>query len=452
MKYIHGVSARTLILVPFSFLAGALASLGAGGQAMAVTVALVGVSAAIVFIGTRAHDPVLIVFGTIFAVEYALRPSAILLEGVWGWNARTRQSLNGFEGEFIYGALGAITFALAIVLAYVMARKSPGQARSDLTWSGVPVLALVVAGGLLTVVVLESGSVSAGMQQGRVSISSGPILALTYAPVAAVLLTCIVAPPKAMSGTAGLRLSVYALVGVGATLLFVGGRAELVVLSLACFTALNYRGLLQINRRVLLIGLLLFGVLVGFRTLARDNFDASRQTSSSPGIISEVLGGDVGGFDKLMLLSSESDLLSPRWQGATYIDALRQVLLLDRGDRGIRGGNARFTAEFLPYRYATSPTREGITLFGEAVLNLGWVGATLFVGLLGGLLGLLVNAARSLNTMAIAAVSVIVGRMPGIIRGDALNSLNQAAILLGLLGLMALLPRWSAGGVSANAD
>jgi len=221
-------------------------------------------------------------------------------------------------------------------------------------------------------------------------------------------------------------------------LLVLGGRAEIIIISVALLTLTTHR--LGRPRKwtlaaVLIVSTAALGVV---RVATREAFVSGGRDEAPVALVASALRDpvalitkyDVSAYDKLVILEQAGGRLG---NGETYVAALLSALP-STPPAGLEGGNRAFTRRFFPARYARGVTYEGISMFGEARYNLGWIGPPLAGALAGWGYGTLIRTSRR-GGMSLLVLSLSAGVFPNLVRADALNTaaLGGSLILFTLL-------------------
>lgn len=385
--------------------------------------------------------------------EYCLRPVMIITSGEFGWEPSVMRPLAASDASSLAIASTIILLALA-VFSFCTALSSHPRAGDNSDSSGpfqgtqqassmrLPTGALATVGILVSAMIaLRLGRIGGSLQGdfGRLRFGSGYTYLLVNLAGLSVVVALASLPLEALTrrGTKvvlGLSYAVF----VGVHFLILGGRAEIIIVTISILMVTTAR--LEKPRKVALVfGLMLASVLLGLqRVSTREAFAPQNRNAAPSKLAVEALRDplalltryDVSAYDKLVLLEqAEGDL----GHGETYVAALLGPIP-GAGVSNLEGGNREFTKRFLPRRYARGVTYEGISMFGEARYNFGWLGPPLAGALAGGAYGALVKRARRSRTWLVT-LAVATGILPSLVRADALNTsaLGGSLIVLTLL-------------------
>lgn len=413
----------------------------------------------------------LIVFAT-WATEYALRPIGVMAEGEFGREA-------GFLRYLQEVSPGALTdanlvslastgaFAIGLVVSFHGGSRKPATSRPGLAPRAVisvrprqrasltrrlrlpvaPLLALAVFAS--AVVALRLGTLGGALNGEFGRLNSNGLLYLLVNMVGLVLLVALVSmQPDVMARRSSRRALVASyLVFVAIHLLVLGGRAEIIIVTIAAVMIMTER-FGRPRRRTLMIGLVGATLLLGVQrvatreALAPENRQTSRITLALRSLtdpLALVTRYDVSAYDKLVLLEEADPSLAG---GTTYLAAVG-VPAPGSTVQGPEGGNRAFTRLFIPARYERDVTFEGISMLGEARYNFGWIGPPLVAALAGGLLGGLLRRSRRSGKWQLTS-ALVVGLFPSLVRADAVNTAALGGSLVILtLTLLALATRSS---------
>jgi hypothetical protein len=295
-------------------------------------------------------------------------------------------------------------------------------------------LATAVAVVVSTAVALQLGRFGGSFEGdfGRQNVGSGYIyLFVNLAGISA--LVAIASLPLAslarwrtrllLAGSYGIFVAIHSLV--------LGGRAEIIIVTIAVLVVTTAR-LGRPRKTVLLVTLLLATLALGvYRLTTREVFAVpmgesklSLAVESLKDPLGLVTRYDVSAYDKLVLLEEVQPNLR---YGDTYLAALLSPI---PGTEALapEGGNRQFTEEFIPKRYQRGVTYEGVSMFGEARLNFGWLGVPIAGALAGYMYGWFIRRATT-DRQWMLIVAMAGGVFPSLIRADALNTAALGASL-----------------------
>ncbi len=398
--------------------------------------------------------------------EYCLRPFQILASGEFGWEPSVVRPLADVKPDALVGAgilslAGVASFAFFLIHPWISVHSSPREVgpQAAPTPSGGSRLSLpvgVAAGigvAISAFVALQLGRIGGSFEGefGRQNLGSG--YAYLFVNLAGTIsLVALASLPVRSLHRRRIRLLLVSsyLIFVSIHLLVLGGRAEIIIVSIAILVVTTAR--LQRPSKPILVTILLLSTvaLSLYRVTTRETFDApsnSSETSLAITALQDPLGlltrYDVSAFDKLVLL--EQDRPTLRF-GSTYAAALLAAIPAASAT-SLQGGNREFTQQFIPERYARDVTFEGVSMFGEAHFNLGRWGVPVAGGLAGYAFGVLIRRASDRRWMLVLAMAA--GLFPSLIRADALNtaSLGGSLIIFTLL-ISAILTRRQFAGRS----
>jgi hypothetical protein len=372
--------------------------------------------------------------------EYALRPFQILSSGEFGWEPSIVRPLAEVNPDAvalasIMSVIGVALFALFLIRPWVSVHNRLASQTELLTPTGTTGSAMSVPLGLATAVAVVASSAVA-LQLGRVggslegefgrqNIGSGyTYLLVNLAGLSALVALAALPRRTLLRQRTRLVIAVSYAAFVGIHFLVLGGRAEIIIVTVALLVVVTAR-LARPRKPVLVVILLLAIVALGLhRVTTREFFGdpggkskLSLALASLQDPLALVTRYDVSAYDKLVLLE---EVQPPLLFGETYLAALLSPL--PGQDRAmIEGGNRQFTKVFIPDRYQRGVTYEGVSMLGEARFNFGWLGPPFAAGLAGFAYGALVRRAHRgrqwLLTLALAT-----GVFPSLVRADALNT------------------------------
>ncbi len=413
----------------------------------------------------------LIVLAT-WGTEYGLRPISILIDREFGraggyLRYLTEISPAGLTDANLVSLVS--TGALALGLTTGFHGLSPRSNAADRTSSLAPIIPqhrpaamslrrrlrlpigplLALAVVISAAIALQLGTLGGALNGQFGRLNSNGILYLFVNMVGLVLLVTLASmQPDAMAQRSTRRalLGSY-LVFVAIHLLVLGGRAEVIIVTIAAVMILTGR-FRRPGHRALITGLVVATLLLGVQrvttreALAPENLQSSRVTLALRSLadpLALITRYDVSAYEKLLLLE-EAD--PPLAGGATYLAALGAPVPGSRLE-GPEGGNRAFTRLFIPARYERDVTFEGISLLGEARYNFGWVGPPVFALLAGALLGGLLRRARRSDPWRLTS-ALVLGIFPSLVRADAVNTAALGGSLIVLtLTLLAVVTRSS---------
>ena len=413
----------------------------------------------------------LIVVAT-WATEYTLRPIGILADGEFGREAGFLRYLQEVSPSAITDANFvslASTAALAIGLivsfhggarkaiapntgrvpgeVIPLQRPAPATLTRRLRLPVAPLLAFAVIASVA--VALRLGTLGGALNGEFGRLNSNGLLYLLVNMVGLVVLVALVSMQAEVLARSSSRRALAAsyLIFVAIHLLVLGGRAEIIIVTIAAVMITTER-FGRPGRRTLLIGLVVATMLLGVQrvatreSLAPENRQTPRVTLALRSLsdpLALVTRYDVSAYDKLVLLEEADPALAG---GATYLAAVGAPA---PGStlQGPEGGNRAFTRLFIPARYERDVTFEGISMLGEARYNFGWIGAPLLAALAGGLVGGLLRRSRRSEKWQLTS-ALVVGLFPSLVRADAVNTAALGGSLVVLtLTLLALATRSS---------
>jgi oligosaccharide repeat unit polymerase len=375
----------------------------------------------------------------VLLIEYALRPLYIFQSGFIGWDFTVERPYGHLSNSIGRSAIGGTAAVFLFAVAYVLLSERPTlsgrideirdrvREASSRTHSYRFGLVLPLGFALFAFIAARrlagGGTVGTG-SFGRQSFGSGYLyismnigMAILLAVVASIVSRNGYLRRNQLAGVAA-----FAVVFSAAHLLYTGGRTEVITLWIGLFALLV---LLNPARSLLKACFGLAGFLVAFaayRVTTREVFydvgsgdsalDLLAESASDP--LGLLLRGDVSSFDKLAFI----DFLDPeRLWGATYAATLYVPIPGTNPD----GGNRAFTEIAAPGRYANSPTSEGASFFGEALMNFGWGGVAVAAILLGCVTAIIDRRARAGVDGSLFVWAMWMGSFPTLLRADLLN-------------------------------
>jgi hypothetical protein len=358
-------------------------------------------------------------------------------------------------------SLGAFALSLRISLAARFPARVYAGRRHDLAASNVRLrvpLSLITGLAVVasSVVALRLGSIGGSLKGsfGRQHVGSGYLYLVVNLAGLSVLVALASLPIANLKvGRTRMILTCSFVAFLGIHLLVLGGRAEIIIITLSALIITTMR--LARPRKSVLVAALFCAtfVLALDRVATREAYVPGNETSSPASLamksLRDPLGlvtrDDVSAYDKLVLLEESH---GPLRHGETYVAALLGPL---PGKGRVEGGNRAFTKQFLPSRYERHVTYEGISLLGEAWFNFGLLGPP-FVGVLTGWVygALLRKADRSRAWLLVFALAT--GTFPSLVRADLLNTLalGGSLVVFSLLIMKFVItridPRWGVAG------
>lgn len=381
------------------------------------------------------------VFLATLGTEYSLRPFQILSSGEFGWEPSIVRPLTEVEPDAlalasIFSVVGVALFSFSLVWASSRnsGRRTPRSKLAEATvGSGtasmrVPLglatlLAVIASGGIA----LQLGRIGGSLEGefGRQNIGSGyTYLFVNLAGLSALVAMVALRERVLTRWRTRLVLAGSYLAFVLIHLLILGGRAEIIIVSIALLLVMTAR-LGRPKKPVLLAILVVATFALGlYRVTTRESFGNHLGESKVAMAISAlqdplalITRYDVSAYDKLVLL----DEVGPELRyGETYAAAL--LAPLPGNDlTTLEGGNRQFTRVFIPERYRRGVTYEGISMLGEARFNFGWLGPPIVAILAGFCYGQLVRRARD-HRQWLLTLSLAAGIFPSLVRADALNT------------------------------
>lgn len=395
---------------------------------------------------------------TAWGTEYVLRPFHVLSAGEFGQERGSPYVLSALDpGSLPTASLLTLVctaiLALSIAAGFGVARPrawhrddgsdhpAGGSQRQLRLRVPLPLLALVSLTAS-TAIALQAGPIGAALagEPGRQRLGSGYAYVLVNLAGLAVLVALTAIPRHLLARRRTVAVFAVCYVAfLSLHLLVLGGRSEIVILTVALVCIVLYRT--QRPRSVILwvcVVLASLGFAV-YRVATREAFAPDQHGLSTADLIADSLRDpvalltqhDVSAYDKLVMLEEAGR--RPAW-GRTYLAALSVPLPLP-ALRSLEGGNRSFTKEFVPTRYDRNVTFDGISMLGEAQFNFGKGGAVAVVALVGLAYGKLLRAAHRgggwLVSFALGA-----GLFPSLLRADALNTVALGGSLLVIAGFM----------------
>lgn len=384
------------------------------------------------------------VFVATLGIEYCLRPLQIMSSHEFGWEPSIVRSLAAISPDAlalasVQSLAGVSVFAICVVLPWssnAMRRVTSSEVSSSAVSStedahaasirlslGLTSLVAVLLSGAVALQLGRIGGSFAG-DFGRQNIGSGYLYLFVNLAGISALVSLASLPLQSLARwrtLAVLFISYIAFVAIH--FLILGGRAEVIIVTIAALVVLTAR--LGRPKMPALVVILLCAVLaLGlYRVVTRDpslSGGASRLSLAASSLqdpLALVTRYDVSAYDKLVLLE-----LNPRelQYGSTYLAALLAPI---PGTEGLapEGGNRQFTRDFIPNRYHRGVTYEGISMLGEARYNFGWVGPPIAAGFAGYIYGLFIRRAKA-DRRSMLVLAMAAGVFPSLIRADALNT------------------------------
>jgi hypothetical protein len=393
---------------------------------------------------------VTIVATFVLGMEFVLRPLAIFVSEQTGWDPTTVRQVNSGDSSSIVFAsvqsvVGVTLFCVAMVVGACLFAGVDGS--SDMSRfrsassavSKKPVLTLYtwllsVTLAVTLLVGLRYGNFGDALAGtfGRSQLDSGYIYSLVNVAPLAVLLVLHDAP-KAQLTRGPLRTGLILVSAASGCvyLLILGGRVEFLTLSIAAIVLMRGRfGRPAVG--ALVIGALTLTLASGvYRVVTREALYAENIGTPPSALVSRSLSdplslitrGDVSAFDKMTRIHASSI----RTISSTYEAALRAPLPGRVEGYAGEGGSRTFTRLYLPDRYLRSATYEGVSLPGEAMMNLGPWTAGLPLALAGLALGSLTRFRR--RRLGFMSLALGTGLLPTLLRADAFNTVALASSL-----------------------
>lgn len=380
------------------------------------------------------------VFVATLGIEYCLRPLQIVSSHEFGWEPSIVRSLDTINPDAlalasVLSLAGVGAFAMSVVLPWSSnaMRRAPSSLLSSSEDAGTS--SIRVSLGITSLVaILLSGAVALQLGRiggsfagefGRQNIGSGYVyLFVNLAGISALVALASLPLRSLARWRTILTLSVSYIAFVAIHSFILGGRAEVIIVTIAALVVTTAR--LGRPRMPALVVILVCAVLASglYRVVTRDPVSLSAGTprlslalSSLQDPLALVTRYDVSAYDKLVLLELNPPELR---NGSTYLAALLAPI---PGTEGLapEGGNRQFTRDFIPTRYRRAVTYEGISMLGEARYNFGWVGPPIAAGFAGYMYGFFVRRARE-DRRWLLILAMAAGVFPSLIRADALNT------------------------------
>lgn len=372
--------------------------------------------------------------------EYCLRPLMILASGQFGWEPSVLRPLTDSDaGGLAIASILSMVGIGALALSLTMTCRPGG-------WRGIPSTDTLLngssAGSTMSVplsvvtvmaiiasaaVALQLGSIGGSLQGdfGRQRFTSGYSYLLVNLAGLSLVVALASLPPTTLLRwrTRSLLVGSY-IAFAGTHFLVLGGRAEIIIVTISALMITTAR-LGRPRKGTLVAVLSLATILLGLqRVSTREAFAPENRDASPLSLAVESLRDplalvtkyDVSAYDKLVMLEDAGGELG---YGETYLAALATPVP-GKASR-LEGGNRVFTKRFLPSRYERGVTYEGMSMFGEARYNFGWIGPPLVGVLAGWAYGALVRRAKR-GDKWLLTLSLAAGLFPGLIRADALNT------------------------------
>lgn len=408
----------------------------------------------------------LLIMGPLLALEYFLRPIFVFREKTVGWDFANLVGLEYLRHSYAIALQNSGLLILLIFVSYTAVRLTPGRPAASVAkmrpFGDAPRVStspavlrfkrastVLLGVSLYLALSLADGGTAFAGTQGRQNFGSGlQYLALNL---------CLVAVLGFVATTtaAGLPIQRYLLllsfVFVGLHLSLTGSRVESVTLIIGLLVVGVYRSN-EVNwKRVgLIVGataLALAWYRVGTREVHYDrtisgDLQVSNDLSDPLGL---VVRGDVSSFDKLLVIDN--------WNLAsasnTYLAIVDSAV---PGRASKPGGNMEFTRLADPVRHARGITFEGVSYFGEALMNGGWFAVAFAAIALGASLAGLDRWALKRSPSGVFAWILVQGSLPSLLRADALNyaSLYGPMMVVGLLATNAVTVRASSSSVNSG--
>lgn len=381
------------------------------------------------------------VFVATMGTEYSLRPLQILSSGLFGWEPSIVRPLAEVEPDAlalasVFSVIGVALFSFSVLRASSTNRggRTPLSKVAEATVSstsssmkvplGVATLLAIIASGAIA---LQLGRIGGSLEGefGRQNIGSGYTYLFVNLAGLSALVAMVTLPNRVLSRwRTRILLAGSYLAFVAIHLLILGGRAEIIIVSIALLLVMTARRS-RPGKPVLIAILVLATLALGiYRVTTRESFanDVGRsRVSMAAAALQDPLAlitrYDVSAYDKLVLLEEVQPKLR---YGKTYAAALLAPLPM-KDLTTLEGGNRQFTRKFIPERYRRGVTYEGISMLGEARFNFGWLGPPIVAGLAGFGYGRLVRRARE-HRRWLLTLSLAAGIFPSLVRADALNT------------------------------
>jgi oligosaccharide repeat unit polymerase len=399
-----------------------------------------------------------LVFAVIFTVYYVLRPLRVLSTGMVGpakaaYDIPIAPVMDSIRTALLLASIGVASFFLGYI-STVRAGATGHAEREHSPWPVITrerfhlatVVALSCVCAFLTFLLLKSGGLAAYLGQiGYRQRTFANIAFLTQlsVPVKAALFVALLsrraAPPHRVTWGVIATLGAFAATAD----VFSGGRSNLIVgTTLPALLIVHYALTPLRARTVLIAGLVLLVIAVGFRVVFRDSQFSGSSNHSRASLLQEsyqrpvdaIVGGhDAIAFDSLATLNGAYGRTYARRLGSTYLDAF--TFPVPRAlwpGKPLGGGNAWFTSTYFPGYYGDDHVETSVTLLGEAEANFGLAGVLLVPVLLGaGLAYLYRRTVESLSAKSILVYANVAPYAFTLIRGDAYHSIPSALIATG---------------------
>lgn len=398
-----------------------------------------------------------------WGTEYALRPVSIILRGEFGREQGVLRFLRNVNPDALAtAAVVAFTCTAVLAVGVALGAREPSGNTTRLRSAGprlggravrqmrLPLTALVI----FTVAASTAAALRLGRfggtfsgEPGRQNVESGFVYVLVNLAGLCVLIALVSLTRATLRRGKTIAVLGGAYVTFLAThLLVLGGRAEIIIVSIALVMVLQHQ-LGRPGKAVLAVGLIVATAgLSLYRAATRDVFADSTNDGSGLQVALSSLADpldlvtryDVSAYDKLILME---DVRVPLAFGTTYAATLQ--IPFPGIAAGLEGGNRVYTRDFIPARYRRGVTFDGISMLGEARYNFGWLGSISVAALCGLAYGWLLRRSREGGRWILVA-ALAAGLFPSLIRADALNSiaLGGTMIVFTLVIWTAVTRRW----------
>ena len=389
------------------------------------------------------HSVVAIVISTVLSLEFVLRPLSIATSRTIGWDPDTTRNLVTSDGwPLAIAAVSSVLCTSAILVPVVLATRPRTAARIGKTVLRSGKRATRVVSVRLTLLIATATSVAVALQYGsfgdvvdgsfgRQSIGAGYVYALISAGPLAVLFALAKEGRQIVAATASKVSFVVAwLVSCSLYVLVLGGRAEVITLTVAAVVLMRWRFQWP-SRGALAVGILVVVVAASlYRVSTREiYYESNDQLTASELVKSSLrdpLGaitrGDISTFDKLVVLQtgSQEPMLGETYRNG-FIVPFPDFVLTAGGE----GGSATFTRLYIPRRYLLGTTYEGVSLPGEGMLNFGLLGGPGACLAWGMACGAILRRSQRFGL----ALPLVVGLFPTVFRSDFANAAALTAAL-----------------------
>jgi hypothetical protein len=395
-----------------------------------------------------------------WGTEYVLRPITVMLDGEFGRENGYHRVLNVLDPAPVIDAniislVSTFVFTTTLIAFHCSRQRMVTDAtqrseahgrRRRLRLPLIPLFGVsLLASGFAA---LQIGSLGGALngQFGRQNVSSGYFFVFVNVGGLSVLVALATLPVERLRQRWTKRILALGYLGfVALHLLVLGGRAEVIIVTIAAVMILTTRtGRPQL--RTLVVGLLLATAGLGVhRVTTREAFSSEVTDKSQVELALDAIRNplalvtryDVTAYDKLILMEQADPALG---LGSTYLPALTAPIP-GAPTAGSEGGNRVFTRLFIPDRYERSVTFEGISMLGEARYNFGWIGPPMVAAFAGWALGSITRRAGR-GPMWLLAGALSAGILPGVIRADAFNTVALGgSLVIFTLGLTAIATR-----------